>query len=85
MRPQGYGLSQTILHQDDKSAILLENNVRMCSGECTKHVSIRCCFIKDRITKRELLVEHCPTGEMTADFFTKPLQGKLFSSSEKQS
>jgi hypothetical protein len=35
-------------------------------------------FIKDLITKKERLVEHCPTGNMPADFFTKPLQGQLF-------
>ena len=23
-------------------------------------------------------VEYCPTGELTADYFTKPLQGALF-------
>jgi len=23
-------------------------------------------------------IEHCPTDEMLADFFTKPLQGNLF-------
>jgi len=23
-------------------------------------------------------IEHCPTGEMTGDFFTKPLQGAAF-------
>ena len=32
----------------------------------------------DRIRKGELRVEYCPTGNMVADFFTKPLQGALF-------
>jgi hypothetical protein len=35
-------------------------------------------FITDRISNDELSVEHCPTEEMIGDFFTKPLQGKLF-------
>ena len=28
--------------------------------------------------KGELSIEHCPTHLMIADYFTKPLQGKLF-------
>ena len=32
----------------------------------------------DRIKKGELTVEYCPTGDMTSDFFTKPLQGTPF-------
>ena len=35
-------------------------------------------FIAYRVKNGELKVEYCPTGEMLADFFTKPLQGKLF-------
>ena len=27
---------------------------------------------------KEIRIEYCPTGEMVADFFTKPLQGALF-------
>jgi hypothetical protein len=75
---QGYGLTQTILYQDNRSAILLESNGKMSSSKRTKHVNIRYYFIMDRINNKELSVEYCPTGEMTADFFTKPLQGKLF-------
>ena len=35
-------------------------------------------FITDRINNNDLYVEYCPTEEMVGDFFTKPLQGKLF-------
>ena len=35
-------------------------------------------FITDRIKARELRVEHCPSKDLIADFFTKPLQGQLF-------
>jgi hypothetical protein len=78
MAVQGYGLAQTIIYQDNQSAILLENNGKMSSGKRTKHANIRYYFIKDQINKKELSVEYCPTGQMTADFFTKSLQGKLF-------
>jgi hypothetical protein len=78
LEAQGYGTTSSILYQDNKSAILLENNGRKSSSKQTKHITIRYYFITDRIRKNELSVEHCPTGDMVADLFTKPLQGKLF-------
>ena len=35
-------------------------------------------FLKDKIDKGELDIKHCPTDEMIADYFTKPLQGSKF-------
>ena len=56
----------------------MENNVRGSSGKRTIHIAIRYFFIADQIVNKELWVEYCPTGNMVADFFTKPLQGALF-------
>jgi hypothetical protein len=35
-------------------------------------------FIKDQVDGKRLQIVYCPTGQMLADFFTKPLQGRLF-------
>ena len=35
-------------------------------------------MITDRVNKRELEIEYCPTEEVLADYFTKPVQGALF-------
>jgi hypothetical protein len=78
LEAQGYGAKETILYQDNQSAILLEKNGRKSSGKRTKHLNIRYYFITDRISRKELSVVYCPTEEMIGDFFTKPLQGKLF-------
>jgi hypothetical protein len=75
---QGYRNKASLLYQDNKSAELLENNGSASSSKRTKHINLRYYFITDRIKAGELSVEHCPTGEMVGDFFTKPLQGKLF-------
>jgi hypothetical protein len=40
--------------------------------------NIRYFFVADRIEAGEMSVQYCPTGEMVADFFTKPLQGIQF-------
>ena len=74
---QGYAL-KTWLNQDNKSAILLEQNGKQSSGKRTRHIDIRYFFIKDRVDKGQVSLRYCPTEEMLADFFTKPLQGAQF-------
>jgi hypothetical protein len=75
---QGYGAQKTIVLQDNKSTILLATNGRASSSKRTKHIHMRFYFVKDRINSGEIEVEFCPSEEMVADFFTKPLQGALF-------
>ena len=41
-------------------------------------MNIRYFFITDRVKSGELVIRYCPTGEMLADHFTKPLQGEAF-------
>ena len=78
LEAQGYKSNDTIVYQDNKSAILLEKNGKGSSSKRTKHINIRYFFIKDRIDNKELKIEYCPTDEMLADFFSKPLQGAKF-------
>ena len=78
MEAQGYKVNETIVYQDNKSAILLEKNGKMSSGKRTKHINVRYFFIKDLIERAMLKIEYCPTDKMMADFFTKPLQGAKF-------
>ena len=78
LEAQGYGHQDTMLYQDNQSAILLEKNGCKSSSKRTKHLNYQFYFITDRIHNKELFVEYCPTEEMVGDYFTKPLQGKLF-------
>jgi len=75
---QHYDTDDTILFQDNTSAIQMENNGKMSTGKRSKHIHIRYFFIKDRVHNNEVSIRHCPTDMMLADFWTKPLQGKLF-------
>jgi hypothetical protein len=77
MEAQGYGVS-TILNQDNQSTIKLSDNGKASSGKGTRHINIRYFFITDRIARKEVAIQYCPTKEMVADYFTKPLQGALF-------
>ena len=78
LEAQGYKVDDNILYQDNQSAILLEKNGRGSSSKRTRHIAVRYYFITDRINKKELRVAYCPTKEMMADYFTKPLQGAQF-------
>ena len=75
---QGCEVTDNVIHQDNQSAMLLEKNGRKSSGKKTRHIEIRCHFVADDIRRGTTKVAHCPTEEMVADFFTKPLQGSLF-------
>jgi hypothetical protein len=78
LEAQGYKIKDNTLYQDNKSSILLETNGRGSSGKRTRHIDVRYFFIADRVKSGEIKIEHCPTGIMIADYFTKPLQGALF-------
>ena len=75
---QGWDVAPAVVFQDNKSAILLENNGTASSTRRTRHIDIRYFFVKDRIKNGDVSVEFCPTDEMWADYFTKPLQGAKF-------
>jgi hypothetical protein len=78
MKSQGWKINDTIVYQDNKSAILLENNGKLSSTSQTKHINVQYFFVKDCVERKELRIEFCGTDNMWADFYTKPLQGKKF-------
>ena len=49
---QEYKLKNNILHQVNHSAILLETNGRLFSGECIKHIDVRYFYITDKVQKK---------------------------------
>jgi hypothetical protein len=78
LEQQGYEVRDTKIYQDNQSAMLLERNGKRSSTKRTRHINIRYFFITDCLKDKKLHVEYCPTEEMLADLFTKPLQGAAF-------
>ena len=78
LQAQGVKVGDTVVYQDNMSSILLEKNGRSSSSKRTRHMNIRYFFVKDRVASNEIRIDYCPTEDMIADFFTKPLQGKQF-------
>jgi hypothetical protein len=74
----GYQVICMVIYQDNQSAILSEKNGKKSPSQRTRHMNIRSFFITDHIKSGELKIKYCPTGEMLADHFTKPIQGEAF-------
>mmetsp|Transcript_11112 Transcript_11112/g.13165 ORF Transcript_11112/g.13165 Transcript_11112/m.13165 type:complete len:82 (+) Transcript_11112:592-837(+) len=49
-------------------------------GKNSRQIRIKYFFGTDRVKDKEITIIYCPcpTKDMVADFFTKPLQGVLF-------
>ena len=75
---QGFTMKENNFYQDNKSTIKLAVHGRKLAGKQSRHIDIRYFYISDQVQNKELKVQHCPTNQMLADFFTKPLQGALF-------
>ena len=72
---QGHKIENNILYQDNESAIKMETNGRnSCTGN-SRHIEIIYFRVKDRVDKKQVTIEYCPTRLMLADYFTKALQG----------
>ena len=78
MAEQGYPITENIVYQDNKSAILLEKNGRASAGKRSRAINIRYFFVTDQVEKGHIKIDHCPTSELWSDYQTKALQGEKF-------
>ena len=78
LEAQGYNVNRNVFYQDNTSAIkMIKNGTKSC-GSKSRHIHIRYFFTKDVLKREQVNVKYCPTNQMLADFYTKPLQGKQF-------
>ena len=75
---QGYKLSRNIFYQDNTSAMKMLKNGKESCGSKSRHIHIRYFFTNDVLEREKMEIKHCPTEQMIADFYTKPIQGKQF-------
>ena len=78
MEAQGYKLESNVLAEDNESTIRMSKNGRDSCTSNSKHIAIKYFWVTDRIKNGNIKIVHCPTKQMIADYFTKPLQGALF-------
>ena len=58
LQAQGYDMEPSLLYQDNISAILLETNGKASSSKRTKHIKVKYFYVKDKIDRGEIVVEH---------------------------
>ncbi len=78
LEAQGYTIDKNIVHQDNRTAILLEENGRKSAGKRSRALNVRYFFMTDQVKKGHIQVVYCSTDDMVGDYFTKPLQGSRF-------
>jgi hypothetical protein len=77
LEAQGYDMGPATVFEDNLSTIHMVRN-GFPTSERTRHVNIRFFFVADRASAGEIKMVYCPTEDMIADLFTKPLQGEAF-------
>ena len=72
--------NENCVMRDNQSTMLLESNGKTSSSKRTKCINAKCFFLKYYLqdNNNKIKIEHCPTKEIIADFFAKPLQGHEF-------
>ena len=78
LQEQGFPVKISKVAQDNQTAQLLETKGKFSSTARTKHVKNKFFFVKDKVDQGEIAIVDCPTEKMWGDFFSKPLQGRLF-------
>ena len=66
------------LHVDNQSAFAIANN-NFTSKRC-KHMDIKYHYVREEIGLNHISTSYCPTDDMLADIFTKPLPRDKFTS-----
>ena len=59
---QGYPVRKNVLFQDNRSAMLLEENGCKSAGKRSRHLNIRYFFVTDQKAKNNIQIEYCPTS-----------------------
>ena len=75
---QGFKVNLNIIYQDNTSSMKLEQNGKESSGKRTRHFDIKIFYVTDLVSRDEVQVIYCPTGDMIGDYMTKPLVGSKF-------
>ena len=78
LKAQGYSLKRNKFDQDNTSTMKMLKNGKESCGSKSGHIHIRYFFTKDVLNGENMEEKNCPTEQIVADFYTKPLQGEHY-------
>ena len=61
LEAQSYPMAKNVRFQDNRSAMLLEENGCKSAGKRSRHLNIRFFFVTNQKAKGNIDIEHCPT------------------------
>jgi Reverse transcriptase (RNA-dependent DNA polymerase) len=74
---QGYDLGPAVVYQDNMSCMALIKRGGPGS-ERSRHINIRHFWLSEKVTQKEVVLQHLGTEDMFANILTKPVQGAQF-------
>jgi hypothetical protein len=74
---QGYEVGRAIIYQDNMSCMALMKRGGPGS-ERSHHINIRHFWLSEKVSDKEVIIEHLGTERMFANVPTKPVQGMQF-------
>jgi len=78
LEEMGHSQPATLIFEDNTACIeLLEGPITNYQTR-SRHIKVRYAFFKQYLESEEVILCHCPTDEMLADVYTKPLTGQKF-------
>jgi hypothetical protein len=66
----------TVVWEDNLQAIMLAADPLHHARN--KHIDVRHHYIRDKVADGQVVLRHCPTGDMVADMLTKPLPRAIY-------
>ena len=70
------GMEPTLWNLDNQPMIAVINSER--NIDRVKHLLVKVYYLRQLIESQQIKTTYCPTGEMSADIFTKPIAATLF-------
>ncbi|GAQ87846.1 hypothetical protein KFL_003820010 [Klebsormidium nitens] len=78
----GIKCGQLLIQSDNQGALQLIKHP--ITSQRSKHIDITHHFVRERVIRKELKFDYCPTKKMPADFLTKPLNQQKFEECKKR-
>ncbi|OWZ11962.1 Copia-type Reverse transcriptase [Phytophthora megakarya] len=71
LKDLGLEVKGILVMEDNQGAQHLAESKAMT--QCSRHINTKYHWLREKVALHEVRIQYCPTSEMVADLFTKPL------------